>query len=88
MPTKATLTNPSDALPVGRHDAPVAAAAADIVLALVKCTRLSAPSAARTLKYRSFPVVTGLYTAAIASASSAPAVAAGHIDTRGECYGC
>ena len=37
MPTKAIRTNPSDALPVGRHDAPVAAAAVDIVQAHVEC---------------------------------------------------
>ncbi len=87
MRTKATQTNPSGALRADRRDAPaedLAAVAwvADSVQALGKCIRLSVPNVARTLKCHSFPGVTGLYTAAIASVSSAPAAPAGHIDIR------
>jgi len=84
MRTKATQTNPSGAPPADRHDAPAAEdpAAVDFVQVLGKCIRLSVPNVARTLKCHSFPGVTGLYTAAIASVSSAPAAAAGHIDIR------
>ena len=86
MPTKDTRTNPNAALPVDRRGVLVgdlaAEAEADFARVLGKCIRLSVPNVARTLKCPFFPGVTGLYTAAIASASNALAAVAGHIDTR------
>ncbi len=59
----------------------VVAWVADFVQVLGKCILLSVPNVARTLKCHFFPGVTGLYTAAIASASNAPAAPAGHINS-------
>ncbi len=92
MPTKGTQTNRSGAPPADRHDALIeemtAAWVADFVQVLGKCTRLSVPNVARTLKCHSFPGATGPYIAAIATASNAPAaLATGHTDNRIERFG-
>ncbi len=83
MPTKATQTNPSDVHLAGRLDAATKEmTAAGFVQVLGKCIRLSVPNVARTLKCHSFPVATGPYIAAIATANSALAAQADHIDNR------
>ncbi len=90
-PTRGTRTNPKDALRAGRRvvlaEDLAAVAAADFARDLVKCIQLSVPNVAKTLKCLSFPEATGLYTAAIVSASSPPAVLAGHIGNRVERFG-
>ena len=83
MLTRAIRTNPSDA---HRADKPDARAeemvAADLEAECdARCIPLSAPSAARTPRFRSCPEATDLYIAAIASGSSV-SEPAGLIDTK------
>jgi len=83
MRTRDIPTNPSDVHLAGRLDAATKEmTAAGFVQVLGKCIRLSVPNVARTLKCHSFPGATGLFIAATASVSSAPAAPAGHIDIR------
>ena len=83
MQTRDIPTNPSDVHLAGRLDAATKEmTGADFVQVLGKCIRLSVANVARTLKYHSFPGATGPYIAVTASASSAPAAAAGHIGIR------
>lgn len=87
MPKKATQMSQSGAHPAGRHDAPIQVPAeawgAVFVQVPERCTPQSAPNAARTRKFRSFPEATGLCIVVIASANSLQEVPAGdHTDNR------